>query len=106
MSVESDSYDDAVALVGNRNYLSVISYLRENQAAYRSDILEGTGVPVGSLGRALRELVELDILTIDVDPEKQGTGRNYRYTVNETRVRRLFAVLKSTVLGRGPDPSF
>lgn len=100
MPVESGSYDAAVSLAGNRNYLSIISYLRENPASYRSDILDGTGVPLGSLGRALRELVELGILTIDVQPEKQGTGRNYRYTVNEARVRQLLAVLESTLLGR------
>lgn len=100
MPAKSDSYDAAVSLAGNRNYHSIISYLRENPASYRSDILDGAGVPLGSLGRALRELVTLEILTIDVQPEKQGTGRNYRYTVNEARVRRLVAALETELLGR------
>lgn len=100
MSVDSDSIDDVVVLVGSRTHLRVVEFLRKNPAAYHSDILEGTDVPRGSLGRALRELVELDILNIDVQPEKRGTGRNYRYTVNETRVRRLLAALESELLGR------
>lgn len=100
MPVESDSYDAAVALAGNRTHLRIVAYLRKNPAAYRSDILDGTDVPLGSLGRALRELVELDILNIDVQPEKRGTGRNYRYTVNEARVRRLVAELEAELLGR------
>lgn len=100
MPVDSDSFDDVVGLVGSRTHLRVVEYLRKNPGAYHSDILDGTGVPRGSLGRALRELVERSILTIDVPHEKRGTGRNFRYTVNETRVRRLLAELESTLLGR------
>lgn len=102
MSVESDSYDDladVAAVVGSRNQLRVVEYLRENPAAYYSDILDGTDVPRGSLGRVLHELVERGVLTIDVQPEKRGTGRNFRYTVNENRVRQVLARLESILLG-------
>ena len=61
--------------------------------------LTHSDIPRGTLGRALRELVELNILTIDVQPEKRGTGRNYRYTVNTTHVRELLSVLSTELLG-------
>ena len=83
----------------NRAHLRVVEYIRENPGAYLSDILAGTDTPRGSLGRVLRTLVELDVVTIDVPPEKRGTGRNCRYTVNETRVRQILAALHAELLG-------
>lgn len=77
----------------------MVEYIRENPGAYLSDILAGTDTPRGSLGRVLRTLVELDVVTIDVPPEKRGTGRNFRYTVNETRVRQILAALHAELLG-------
>jgi DNA-binding transcriptional ArsR family regulator len=99
MPVNADPYDDAVFLVRNRTHLRVVGYIREHPGAYVSDILDGTDTPRGSLGRLLRALVELDVLTIDVPPEKRGTGRNFRYTVNESRVRELLAALHAELLG-------
>ena len=85
MPATPNLFDDAVNLVRNRAHLRVVEYIRENPGAYLSDILAGTDTPRGSLGRVLRTLVELDVVTIDVPPEKRGTGRNFRYTVNEKR---------------------
>ena len=99
MPADPDSYDAAVGLVRSHTHVSLVQYLRKNPGAYVSDILDGTDIPRGSLGRALRELVELNILTIDVQPEKRGTGRNYRYTVNTTHVRDLLSVLRTELLG-------
>ncbi len=93
------AFDDAIALVRSRTHLRVVEYVREHPDAYVSDILEGTDTPRGSLGRVLRSLVELEVLTIDVPPEKRGTGRNYRYNVNEPRVRGLLAALETELLG-------
>ncbi|MDQ0729100.1 hypothetical protein [Microbacterium sp. W4I20] len=94
-----DLYDDAVNLVRNRTHLRVVEYIRGHPGAYVSDILEGSDTPRGSLGRVLRALLELDVLTIDVPPEKRGTGRNFRYTVNEVRVRQLLTALHTELLG-------
>ena len=80
MPATPNLFDDAVNLVRNRAHLRVVEYIRENPGAYLSDILAGTDTPRGSLGRVLRTLVELDVVTIDVPPEKRGTGRNFRYT--------------------------
>lgn len=99
MPATPDLFDDAVNLVRNRAHLRVVEYIRENPGAYLSDILAGTDTPRGSLGRVLRTLVELDVVTIDVPPEKRGTGRNFRYTVNETRVRQILAALHAELLG-------
>lgn len=105
MPVKPDpSYDDAVTLVRNRTHLRVVEYIREHPAAYVSDILDGTETPKGTLGRVLRALVELGVLTIDVPPEKRGTGRNYRYTVDETRVRELLTALETELLGDFSPP--
>jgi len=94
MPATPNLFDDAVNLVRNRAHLRVVEYIRENPGAYLSDILAGTDTPRGSLGRVLRTLV-----TIDVPPEKRGTGRNFRYTVNETRVRQILAALHAELLG-------
>jgi len=99
MPATPNLFDDAVNLVRNRAHLRVVEYIRENPGAYLSDILAGTDTPRGSLGRVLRTLVELDVVTIDVPPEKRGTGRNFRYTVNETRVRQILAALHAELLG-------
>lgn len=99
MPATPNLFDDAVNLVRNRAHLRVVEYIRENPGAYLSDILAGTVTPRGSLGRVLRTLVELDVVTIDVPPEKRGTGRNFRYTVNETRVRQILAALHAELLG-------
>ena len=99
MPATPDLFDDAVNLVRNRAHLRVVEYIRENPGAYLSDILAGTDTPRGSLGRVLRTLVELDVVTIDGPPEKRGTGRNFRYTVNETRVRQILAALHAELLG-------
>ena len=93
------AYNDAIALVRNRTNLRVVEYVREHPDAYLSDILEGTKTPRGSLGRILRSLVELEVLTIDVPADKRGTGRNYRYNVNDARVRSLVAALETELLG-------
>jgi hypothetical protein len=100
MPTTPDLFDDAVNLVRNRTHLRVVQYIRENPGAYLSDILEGTDTPRGSIGRVLRTLLELDVLTIDVPPEKRGTGRNFRYTVNENRVRKLLTALHTELLGK------
>lgn len=100
MPATPDLFDDAVNLVRNRAHLRVVQYIRENPGAYLSDILEGTDTPRGSLGRVLRTLLELDVLAIDVPPEKRGTGRNFRYTVNEDRVRKLLTALHTELLGK------
>jgi len=100
MPATPDLFDDAVNLVRNRAHLRVVQYIRENPGAYLSDILEGTDTPRGSLGRVLRTLLELDVLAIDVPPEKRGTGRNFRYTVNEDRVRKLLTALHAELLGK------
>lgn len=102
MPATPNLFDDAVNLVRNRAHLRVVEYIRENPGAYLSDILAGTDTPRGSLGRVLRTLVELDVVTIDVPPEKRGTGRNFRYTVNETRVRQILAALHAELLGEPP----
>lgn len=99
MPATPNLFDDAVNLVRNRAHLRVVEYIRENPGAYLSDILAGTDTPRGSLGRVLRTLVELDVVTIDVPPEKRGTGRNFRYTVNEARVRQILAALHAELLG-------
>ncbi|CAN7524784.1 hypothetical protein LJR044_003720 [Microbacterium foliorum] len=99
MPATPNLFDDAVNLVRNRAHLRVVEYIRENPGAYLSDILAGTDTPRGSLGRVLRTLVELDVVTIDVPPEKRGTGRNFRYTVNEKRVRQILAALHVELLG-------
>ena len=99
MPATPNLFDDAVNLVRNRAHLRVVEYIRENPGAYLSDILAGTDTPRGSLGRVLRTLVELAVVTIDVPPEKRGTGRNFRYTVNETRVRQILAALHAELLG-------
>jgi len=99
MPATPNLFDDAINLVRNRAHLRVVEYIRENPGAYLSDILAGTDTPRGSLGRVLRTLVELDVVTIDVPPEKRGTGRNFRYTVNETRVRQILAALHAELLG-------
>ncbi len=103
MPATPDLFDDAVNLVRNRAHLRVVEYIRENPGAYLSDILAGTDTPRGSLGRVLRTLVELDVVTIDVPPEKRGTGRNFRYTVNETRVRQILTALHTELLGERPS---
>lgn len=102
MPATPNLFDDAVNLVRNRAHLRVVEYIRENPGAYLSDILEGTDTPRGSLGRVLRTLVELDVVTIDVPPEKRGTGRNFRYTVNEKRVRQILTALHAELLGEPP----
>lgn len=98
------AFDDAITLVRNRTHLRVVEYVREHPDAYLSDILEGTNTPRGSLGRILRSLVELDVLTIDVPSEKRGTGRNYRYNINEPRVRSLLSALETELLGDVDKP--
>lgn len=103
MPATPNLFDDAVNLVRNRAHLRVVEYIRENPGAYLSDILAGTDTPRGSLGRVLRTLVELDVVTIDVPPEKRGTGRNFRYTVNETRVRQILTALHTELLGERPS---
>ena len=65
MPATPNLFDDAVNLVRNRAHLRVVEYIRENPGAYLSDILAGTDTPRGSLGRVLRTLVELDVVTID-----------------------------------------
>lgn len=99
MSVESDPYQDMVTLVGNPAHFRIIRYVRENPGVYVSDIIEGTGMPRGTLGRILRILVDIDVLTVDVPPEKRTSGRIFRYAVNETRVQDLLAVLHTEILG-------
>ena len=76
MPATPNLFDDAVNLVRNRAHLRVVEYIRENPGAYLSDILAGTDTPRGSLGRVLRTLVERDVVTIDVPPEKLVIGGN------------------------------
>lgn len=102
MPATPDLFDDAVKLVRSHAQLRVVEYIRENPGAYLSDILDGTDTPRGSLSRVLRTLVELDVLTIDVPPEKRGTGRNFRYTINENRIRELLSTLHDELLGDRP----
>lgn len=98
MPENSDIIDAAHDFVRNRAHARILEFIRENPNAYVSDILDGTDMPRGSLGRTLRTLVELDVLTIDVPPEKRGTGRNYRYNVNEPRVASLLQALETEFL--------
>lgn len=100
MPVESDSYDDAVTLVGNRRHLPVIQHLRKHPGSRVADIFDSTGIPLGTLGRILRLLVDLEVLTIDVKPENRSTGRSYRYAVNDARVADLLAALHGELIGR------
>ena len=102
MPATPELFDDAVNLIRNRTHLRVVEYIREHPNVYVSDILEGTEIPRGTLGRILRVLVELDVLTIDVPPEKRSSGRIFRYSVNETRVRSLMEALQAELLGVDP----
>jgi len=93
MGTRSDSYDDAIALARNRVNLTVIGYIRKNPAAHVADILQGTRVPAGTLGRVLHVLVQLNVLDVDVPSDKRSSAHRFRYTLNEHRVEELLAAL-------------
>ncbi|WP_414843727.1 MarR family transcriptional regulator [Microbacterium sp. Leaf320] len=95
MSAESDSYIDAAALVRTRVHIRVIDFVRENPGAHVADILEGTAISRGTLGRVLRVLAELNVLVVDLPFDKRSSARRFRYTLNEARIDDLLAALPS-----------
>ncbi|MCS3442158.1 hypothetical protein [Microbacterium phyllosphaerae] len=96
MAIASDQYAAAATLVRNRVHLRVVDFVRANPRAHVVDILNGTGIPQGTLGRVLRALVDINVLTVDVPPEKRSSANRFRYTVDEDRIDELLATLYDT----------
>lgn len=95
VAIASDQYDAAARLVQSRVHLRVVDFVRENPGTHVSDILSGTGVPQGTLGRVLGVLVDINVLTVDVPLEKRSSANRFRYTLDEDRIGELLDTLRA-----------
>lgn len=78
--------------------LKILQYLRANPGSYFGQILEGTGVPIGSLTRHLSELEDHGFITGDI-PAKARRGRATRYDIDAIRIGSALDTLRTLLLG-------
>jgi DNA-binding transcriptional ArsR family regulator len=87
----------AIDVFGNRVRVAVLSTLRVDGPATRTELAGRLGVSRSLLQAHMRRLVELGVLR----PEPPGTQADHRtrtYRVNETEVDKLFRALRSTLM--------
>lgn len=102
MASKDDELDALGQIARSDGRTAVVQYVRRHPGAYFSVIQEATGIPVGSLGKHLRDLETAGVVTGDLPPDVRA-GRTVRYTVDDGRLRALLRKLELALLGEGDE---
>lgn len=89
---------DALSTLAKPSAAKVIRYLSEHGESYYGDILSGTGIPVGSLGRILTDLEDHQLIT---GTPKRGArrGRGANYSANADAINEALDGARKHLLG-------
>jgi len=95
-----DDVRDAIAAFSNASRVELINYLSGAGEATVGKIMRDTDIPRPTLGRLLRELEGLGVVTGDIPIGDARRGKAVYYSLDRSRTESLYDAWRSFALGR------
>ncbi|MFJ3395229.1 ArsR family transcriptional regulator [Leifsonia aquatica] len=95
-----DDVRDAISAFSNVSRVDLINYLSKSGEVTVGKIIRDTAIPRPTLGRLLRELEELRVITGDIPIGDERRGKAVYYSLDRERTEALYAAWHAFALGR------